>query len=591
MAEQAVIDIQVLTDEDDVEELREELEEAEDQAGETAESVGDVGSEAEGSERSVKSLVRSLRRLDGTDVNVDVDTDSTGGTGRRGSRLPGELDEVQESLEFIGSLRPEILATAGAVATLTGSLAAAGGLSAAALQAANETGVLTEEIKNLKGEGKATARSFAQEFKPVLEGDVIPALSRLLTIIEGASDELATFTGSVFDLLRKLKGAPGPVGLLSTIFVPFEGEGTPGPADRIENVIREVERKLEDARDRFATMRIFDIGEKKVIEDRISTLEELRMKLIETRASVDLKEAPQKWRSLDRLIQSISDGIEEAKGNLRKFRIEQQVGGLRPGSTVEGAGTTSNSSESLTENIESAELVGSARELGRQFRRVEGNVDDAKDSNRELNNRIAQSIRLASSLGATMVEAAQGADREWNELLGSILTTVGSIIGLANPVAGAGVAATGQIVSAFQHGGEVRGPGTATSDSILARLSDGEFVVNAGSAQNASPLLQALNQSPSLASHMNAMFTGKEGSEIVRMPGAAEVTFNEGTKELLRSAMQGGMGGEALAHEIRAVQQAVANLQLTADSSGIHLASQDFQSELERTGARMYPAP
>jgi hypothetical protein len=326
MAERAIINIDVLTDEDDVEELREELEDAEDQAGETAESVGDVGSEAVESERSVRSLGRSLRRLDGTDVNVNVDTGSTGGMGRRGRRrLPGELDEVQRSLEIIGSLRPELLATAGAVTTLTGSLAAAGGLSAAALVAANETGVLTEEIKNLKGEGKATARSFAQEFKPVLEGDVIPALSRLLTIIEGASDELATFTGSVFDLLRKLKGTPGPVGLLSTIFVPSEEEGTPGPADRIENVIRKVERKLEDARDRFATMRVFGIGEKKIIEDRISTLEELRKKLIKTRASVDLKDAPDKWRTLDALTQNVQQSLEEARQASESFDQGQQL--------------------------------------------------------------------------------------------------------------------------------------------------------------------------------------------------------------------------------------------------------------------------
>jgi hypothetical protein len=420
-------------------------------------------------------------------------------------------------------------------------------LSAAALQAASETGVLTEEIENLKGEGKATARSFAQEFRPVLEGDVIPALSRLLTIIKGASDELAAFTGSVFDLLRKLKGTPGTLGAVATLLVPFEGEGTPGPADRIGNVIREVERKLENARDRFATMRIFDIGEKKVIEDRISTLEELRMKLIETRASVDLEQAPQKWRSLDRLIQSISDGIKEAKGNLREFKIEQQVGSLRPGTAVEGAGTISKSSGSLTQNIESAELVGSARELGRQFHRVEGNVDDAKDSNRELNNQIAQSIRLAGSLGETLVQAAQGAEKEWNELLGTIISTIGQIVGTANPAAGAAISASGQIIGSFDQGGVAQQSGLA--------------------------------------------LVGESGPELVHMRKGTQVTSNEDTRELLRSAMQGGMDGEALAHEIRAVQQAVANLQLTADSSGIHLASQDFQSELERTGARMYPAP
>ena len=35
------------------------------------------------------------------------------------------------------------------------------------------------------------------------------------------------------------------------------------------------------------------------------------------------------------------------------------------------------------------------------------------------------------------------------------------------------------------HGGEVHGPGTGTSDSVPARLSDGEFVVTAKAVQGA----------------------------------------------------------------------------------------------------------
>lgn len=45
----------------------------------------------------------------------------------------------------------------------------------------------------------------------------------------------------------------------------------------------------------------------------------------------------------------------------------------------------------------------------------------------------------------------------------------------------------------FAAGGQVRGPGTGTSDSILARLSDGEFVVNAKAAKQYRGLLEAIN--------------------------------------------------------------------------------------------------
>ncbi|WP_306365242.1 hypothetical protein [Nocardia sp. CC227C] len=42
-------------------------------------------------------------------------------------------------------------------------------------------------------------------------------------------------------------------------------------------------------------------------------------------------------------------------------------------------------------------------------------------------------------------------------------------------------------------GGYISGPGTGTSDSILARLSNGEFVINAASTRRNRPLLEAIN--------------------------------------------------------------------------------------------------
>lgn len=45
----------------------------------------------------------------------------------------------------------------------------------------------------------------------------------------------------------------------------------------------------------------------------------------------------------------------------------------------------------------------------------------------------------------------------------------------------------------FASGGQVFGPGSGTSDSILARLSHGEYVVNAGATAKHLPLLEAIN--------------------------------------------------------------------------------------------------
>jgi tape measure domain-containing protein len=62
------------------------------------------------------------------------------------------------------------------------------------------------------------------------------------------------------------------------------------------------------------------------------------------------------------------------------------------------------------------------------------------------------------------------------------------------PVAGqAGVTPAGQ-VDGYADGGLIRGPGTGTSDSILARLSNGEFVMRADAVRHyGSALLQQLN--------------------------------------------------------------------------------------------------
>jgi tape measure domain-containing protein len=52
---------------------------------------------------------------------------------------------------------------------------------------------------------------------------------------------------------------------------------------------------------------------------------------------------------------------------------------------------------------------------------------------------------------------------------------------------------TGKSIQKFATGGRISGPGSGTSDSILARLSNGEFVVNAKATRNNLPLLESIN--------------------------------------------------------------------------------------------------
>ena len=60
------------------------------------------------------------------------------------------------------------------------------------------------------------------------------------------------------------------------------------------------------------------------------------------------------------------------------------------------------------------------------------------------------------------------------------------------PPGGGGSLGTGGRTQ-FASGGYVSGPGTSTSDSISARLSNGEYVVNAAATQAFLPMLEQIN--------------------------------------------------------------------------------------------------
>ena len=82
-----------------------------------------------------------------------------------------------------------------------------------------------------------------------------------------------------------------------------------------------------------------------------------------------------------------------------------------------------------------------------------------------------------------------------SNLITKIREAFNAIVSLNNtPRAGTGAAGGGGGGGAFAVGGGVHGPGTSTSDSILAWLSDGEFVIRASSVNRKTlPLLQAIN--------------------------------------------------------------------------------------------------
>lgn len=77
---------------------------------------------------------------------------------------------------------------------------------------------------------------------------------------------------------------------------------------------------------------------------------------------------------------------------------------------------------------------------------------------------------------------------------GGILGMLGSLFGGGTSAFAPGIM-SGSLVGLFAEGGHVRGPGTGTSDSIPAMLSDGEFVINSRATARNRGLLEAINLS------------------------------------------------------------------------------------------------
>ncbi|MFD3428480.1 hypothetical protein [Nocardia fluminea] len=110
------------------------------------------------------------------------------------------------------------------------------------------------------------------------------------------------------------------------------------------------------------------------------------------------------------------------------------------------------------------------------------------------------------------------------------------------------VVENGGAPAGYAGGGSVRGPGTGSSDSILARLSNGEFVVNAAATAAALPLLEAINSGwvPS-AGYLAGMLPGFASGGLVGDSGMGDP---QKWRDLLGTGLIadviGGIGGAAI---------------------------------------------
>ncbi|ATR82789.1 tail length tape measure protein [Pseudomonas sp. HLS-6] len=158
---------------------------------------------------------------------------------------------------------------------------------------------------------------------------------------------------------------------------------------------------------------------------------------------------------------------------------------------------------------------------------------------------MAMNAALSATIGASTTTAnialAGTTASAWAPAAAMVsLATLGTNAAPANAalISTTGVASGLAVVPGFATGGYISGPGSGTSDSIPARLSNGEFVVNAQATKRNRSLLEAIN------SNERVSVRGDGGSLTVQSGGTSD------------SGRQSGGSGGGLSIPIQVTVQA-----------------------------------
>lgn len=283
---------------------------------------------------------------------------------------------------------------------------------------------------------------------------------------------------------------------------------------------------------------------------RRTTLEEQTLQAAK-RAGVALdSEAGQRIAALVRANHELEEAQKKAAGATRRGTSEHE----RQQQAVQ------RSIEALQMELDVVrELDPVQREMIQLRRQLAGATDEQRARAEEL---IAARIReetAASALQASYTSLAQLATRALDDMIVQGRSAADVMLNLSKAIASAALQAallgsgpfagifgttssTGgflgglfkAIIPTFADGGRIVGPGTGRSDSILAAVSNGEFLVNAAATRRHLPLLEAINRD-----------TGG------RLPGFADgglvlaPVSTRGQRELIPSGRMGTDAGSA----------------------------------------------
>ena len=191
--------------------------------------------------------------------------------------------------------------------------------------------------------------------------------------------------------------------------------------------------------------------------------------------------------------------------------------------------------EQKAQELEKQQL---AEETAHAFATVAGSIagmlQTFGEENRELT-RLSKVIALAQIAIETGVATAKAISAAMSKGIPAGLVDIAVA---TSAIIGGMTSAISTVKSAkFATGGLVVGPGTATSDSIPARLSNGESVMNAKSTAMFGPLLSSLNQAGGGVAFNPAAGGQREGYEFLAAAVAAgmkNVNLHVGVDEITR---------------------------------------------------------
>lgn len=233
-----------------------------------------------------------------------------------------------------------------------------------------------------------------------------------------------------------------------------------------------------------------------------------------------------------------------------------------PGAQGEAA---RNSLENMKLKI--AELKTAGNELEKAFK--EGLTQGIQSSLMGLANGTMTLKDAVKNLATTILNAM--AQIAAQQLAMQASSAIGGWLGFA----GSAASTAGGTVAAAT-GGHIRGPGTSTSDSIPARLSDGEFVVRAAMVSRYGvDFLHAINRgqlgkyasgglvsSPDMPSYRepglsDSLREGRTGAQVVASPVNIQQTLAVDSAELFTAGLKTNEGIKAVITMLRANKQTV----------------------------------